>query len=367
MQKKLSLITVSAAIALALLFFFSSNTPEQIAAPEQTSTDPTSTSVEEATPEPVQTTSPEIKLPSPSKHKSEASTDNAPLSVIDQIRAIKNKTVLHQAVIKDHEKFTRYPSNNVRFERLERDPISMMYTTDERTTQSDDKSAFITAWTDKRYILNGDSVAIYARVDEHNKQGIANKLLTEIIYNEQKSFGTYPLTDTDGDGVYRFEVSSELSQDWPAGIYKALIVSSHKKLSESVSFSVAPQVIKLTGEYREQLTSNGDLLFEIEIETTETARYYIRASLYSSSNTPIGSAQHSADFTKGRHWVPLRYYGLMIRDAGEPGPYQLKAVELALASMPMQRMPPEYTDFYTDSYALEEFNNLPYKEQQSLK
>ena len=368
MQRNIVLLTIPPVIALALLFI--SGTDEQnIAAGQQMENQSNVHGSNSKTKQQGLTLATMIPSSQQTKVEATEATPSSPstsLSPIDQLRAIKNKTALHQAVIKEHETFTRYPSQNRRFERIERDPVSMTYETHNRTSESDDKASSITAWADQKYMLRGEQVTISARVDSQSTQGIANRMLTEIIVNERQSLGTFSLVDGNRDGTYNFTASSEITQNWPIGIYKALIVSDHKNLSESVSFTVSPPVIRLTGEHRDTLTSNGDLRVDIEIETTESARYYIRASLYSSTNDPIGSAEYSEQLPPGKHWIPLTYFGLMVHDAGEPGPYLLKYVELAQSGVPMLRMPQEKTNIYTQSYALDQFNTQTFAEKDKL-
>lgn len=367
MNRNLVLLIIPPVLALALLAFF--NNPEQkdVATPKAAMPEKTETKAEIAIPKKAIMPNKAVQaVPTEQDGRSQEAVEE-PLSGIDQIRAIKNKTALHDAVLKDHEDFSRYPSQNVRFELPERDPVFMMYETQERTTESEDKTASLTAWTDKKYLLQGETVEIYARVDDSGNTGIPNTLVTAVFHNETRQLGTFDLNDPDGDGTYSLELSAEQTKDWPIGIYKALIASNHKKLSESVSFVLSPPAINITGEYREKITPQGDLLFEIEVETKEASRYYIRASLYSESNIPIGSAQFSDNLSRGTHWIPLSYFGLMIRDSNEPGPYFIRTVELAKSGIPMLRMPPAEASMYTQSYALDEFNAQSYQEQQTLK
>lgn len=367
MKRNLVLLIVPPVIALGLLTF--SHEPEQKGAPAQIKPNIISED-KEAVPTQAQIpNTPSIIRPNEQSQvaKDTEQTNTSPLTPIEQIRAIKNKTALHQAVLKDHESFARYPSDNVRFERLERDPVSMAYETNERTTESDDGTASITAWTDKKYLLQGESVQLSARVNDAGSSGVKSKMMSAVYANETLSLGTFELTDQDGNGTYTLTLTSEQTAEWPIGIYKALIASDLKNLSESVSFVISPPVIELTGEYRERITAEGNLLFEIEVKTTEAARYYVRASLYTGANTPIGSAQFADNLSTGRQWIPLTYFGLMIRDNNEPGPYLIQTVELAKAGIPMLRMPPAQTNMFTQSYALDEFNNQTYQEQQSLK
>ncbi|KZY73426.1 hypothetical protein A3742_13020 [Oleiphilus sp. HI0071] len=369
MKRNLVLLVVPPVVALALLAFFHES--EVAAIPDQATSFETVENTQEnskASQKPLlKRPTAALAMPKTASTQEEEQPHSSPLSPIEQIRAIKNKTALHEAVLKDHETFTRYPSDNVRFDRLERDPVSMVYETHERTTESNDGTASITAWSDKKYLLQGESVQLSARVDDGANRGIQNKMMSALYLNESLSLGTFELVDNDNDGTYSLTLASEQTQNWQPGIYKALIASDHKALSEAVSFVISPPIIELTGEYREHITTKGDLLFEIEVNVAEPARFYVRASLYTSSNSPVGSAQFSDSLSTGEHWIPLTYFGLMIRDSDEPGPYLIQTVELAKAGVPMLRMPPAKAGMYTQSYPLEEFSNQTYQEQQALK
>ena len=56
------------------------------------------------------------KLPSTDINETEDQEEvleqQAPLSPIDRIKAIQQKTALHEAIIDDHNRFTRYPDYN---------------------------------------------------------------------------------------------------------------------------------------------------------------------------------------------------------------------------------------------------------------
>jgi len=370
MQRNIVLLSIPPFIALARLSFYHQSDEASRTEAAQKNDQPQG---QQTAPSTLQTQNhasknsfPKLAAPSATS-QADSEIQQAPaLSAIEQIRAIKDKTALHEAVLKDHDTFTRYPSDNVRFERAERDPVTMTYQPQERTTLSEDELSSLTAWTDKKYLNQGQSVSIYSRLDEQGQQGLTNKLIGDVFFHERQHMQSLTFSDLDGDGVYSATIPAEATESWPPGIYKGLIISSYKELSESVSFVISPPAIKLTGEYKERINGQGALAFDIEIETMEAARYYVRSSLYSSTNFPIGNAQYSGALGAGRHWIPLRFAGRMFHDAGESGPYEINTVELAIAGVPMLRMPPAPASFYTDSYSLDQFSERTYQEQQEL-
>ncbi|WP_197473998.1 hypothetical protein, partial [Oleiphilus sp. HI0066] len=132
-----------------------------------------------------------------------------PISGIEQIRAIKNKTALHQAVLKDHASFTRYPSSNVRVDRLERDPVTMTYETHQRTTESEDMRTSITAWTDKKYINQGQALTLFSRIDSVELQGLSSKIMAQVYFSEQQNILIENLQARQQDGTYYLTISEE--------------------------------------------------------------------------------------------------------------------------------------------------------------
>ena len=371
MRNKTILLIVPPLIALLLLW----QSKEQA---QQQATNPYLT--EDQTPlvnDPARSTQPseaeQRNLSTPSKKQNApdfelTSADNKH-SAIEQIRAIKEKTSLHEALIKEHETFTRYPSQNTRFTRNERDPISMMYETHERTNESQDKRDSITVWSDKKYILTGDDIHFYARVSTPEQQGIQTKFLAQLYFGEEYIVDTFALRDEAHgtiDGIYSHSLTSEQTQALDEGIYKLIIVSQHKDLAEAISFVVSPPLIKSTGEFRDTI-NNGELHIEAQVQVQESGRYYVRGTLYDIGNTSIGSAEYAEELGPGLHWVTLKYFGLLLHDHGEHGPYTLKHLELARAGVPMLRMPLNTPNFITEDYLLDQFNQQTFNQQQQLK
>jgi hypothetical protein len=296
-----------------------------------------------------------------------ASESEAP-SYIDQIRAIQEKTALHSAVLKDHESFTRYPSNNLRFERLARDPIAMRYEVDERTTLSDDKRSSLTVWSDKKYYLASDTATISARLTDENGKALQPKFLGQLIYSERENLNTLIFDDTDQDGTYTTQVSfASDSGSLRPGIYKVIIANDLGELSDAVSFTLSSPSAEVSGNFRDTLTPAGNLLIEVELEVNTANRIYLQGSLYSSTDDAIGSSQTSVSLQPGTHWVALEFYGLMIRDAQEPGPFLLKHLELAKVGIPIERSPMLEPNYYTEGYTLDQFTGQRFEEKQSLK
>lgn len=289
------------------------------------------------------------------------------LSPIERIKRMSDKSELHLALLEDHQKFERYPPENRRFEEHHQDPITQRYAIDERTTLSEDKSFGLTIWSDKKYYLETDQAFIYAYVVDGEGQKVSAKLKAELLSN-MKTLSTIELNEENGNKVYQATLdlsSSSLGMSEP-GIYKVLIRDEEHDILDALTFTLSKPDIELTGNFRDKLTSSGNLLIEAEVDVARSNKFYIQASLYSSTNVPVGVTQLTKELSSGKHWVPLEFSGLMIRDSQESGPYILQQISLAKVTMPMQRAPVDKPGYQTDAYALDEFSDTPYGEQGSL-
>ena len=282
---------------------------------------------------------------------------------IDRIKAIQQKTALHQALIEDHQQYSRYPAFNSAFKSEEQDPVAQRYEADERTTASESGDYTLTVWTDQKYYLKGDTARIYARLLDAEGGPVTAQLLAQVLYQEQAPLGQLTLKASGEAGLYTAEypLSVEGVPRNP-GLYKVLIVSSVGELTDALTFVLSEPQIELTGNYRDQLTAEGDLLIEAEVKVSQASRFYIQASLYTGSSSPIGESQYSGHLPSGSHWIPLMFYGLMIQDAAEHGPYWLKNMSLSKVALPIQRAPILHPDYYTSAYGLDQFQRRPYGE-----
>ncbi len=290
--------------------------------------------------------------------------DTPALSPIERIRAIQEKTALHQSVLEDHARFSRYPAHNRRFESAQADPVLRHYGTDERVTYSEDKQFALSVASDQKYYLPSQTVYLSAKLLDASGQAQPGAYAAQLIYNETVSLGYLEFSDAQGDGTYQTHLSlSDFgNQILPPGLYKVLITEQRSELVDAVAFVVSEPVIKLTGEYREALTASGDLIFEVEVDVQEANRFYLQASLYTSSDQAIGSSQFANELAPGRHWLPLSFHGRLIHDQAEHGPYWLKNVSIAKVGVPMERIPLQQNRFYSRSYRLEELNDQPHRE-----
>jgi hypothetical protein len=291
------------------------------------------------------------------KQASQKSSSSTHLSAIDRIRNLTNKTELQKQLVIEYDNFKRYPAENRAIENSQQDPITQRYSSDERTTLNDDKSIGLTIWSDEKYYLENDIVTVNAYIE--NFEGIKQATIFNSIfyYDQNQSLGNLEFSDQDDDGVYQATIKLNQSNtlNKGAGIYKVWIQDINNKITDSITFTLSQPDIQLTGNYRESINTNGDLIIDAEVEIKANSNFYIQASLYSSTQIPIGITEFSQQLTQGTHWIPLSFSGLMIQDSNESGPYVLKQASVAKVTMPMQRAPLVEPNFITESYALSEF------------
>ncbi|MFT6905043.1 MAG: hypothetical protein ACJAS1_001697 [Oleiphilaceae bacterium] len=290
-------------------------------------------------------------------------------SPIDRIRAIQNKSELHQSLIEDNEKFTRYPEYNQVFSASENDPILQRYQIDERTTQNKEDASSLTIWSDKKYYLQGEQATIFASLRNVEGKPIPTQFIGQLIYDEKISLQSIEFTDNNKDGIYQHSIPLNISaeQKLAAGLYKVLIVNKTNKISDAVTFILSKPEIELTGNFKDSLSAKGELLIQTEVAVSGKNRFYFQASLYSANQIPIGSTQVAIELLPGKHWVTLPFAGRMIKDVGESGPFMLKNLSLAKVSLPMQRAPMLQPEYFTKDYALNQFHSNQQTESDKLQ
>ena len=289
---------------------------------------------------------------------------NQILSPIEQIRALQNKTAMHESILKDHDAYNRYPSFNAKVSSAASDPLMQRYNIDERTTLNDEKTAALTLWSSQPVYQRGESVTVYAKLIDSFGIPLDSKFVAQLVYEGRENITSFDLADANKDGTHEFSFMADeiLGKTLTSGVYKILVVNNSNNLMDSVTFVLSDPNVRLTGEYRDSLDSNRNLLIEAEVEVSKADRFYLQASLYTELGDAIGVTQQSLALKKGRHWVPLEYFGLMVRDSGVDGPYRLKNISIARVTMPLQRGPLTHPNYFTEAYQLTQFSNQAYSE-----
>jgi hypothetical protein len=125
---------------------------------------------------------------------------------------------------------------------------------------------------------------------------------------------------------------------------------------------------QLTGQYRDAI-DDGDLTIDAQVDVAVHGRFHIEASLYSADGTrPIAWAQHTAELPIGRHWLRLRFYGLIVRERAIDGPYLLRSIGLSsLTQFPAVKGPLARRVHITDTYAANGFTDRSFDDPDLLE
>ena len=276
---------------------------------------------------------------------------------IARIKENNDRTPLHDSIISDHDNFKRYPEGNSAITNIDHDPVLQRYAVDERTTMSEDKQAGLTIWSEKKFNLKNDTVLVSAYIQDAEGKKLSANFDATLLDTRQQNLAKLNFIKSDNNTYEsRINLADFKSTQLKAGIYKVLINNKQYKLTDALTFTLTQPDIELTGEFKEHIDSQGQLVIESQVLVGSSNQYYMQGSLYSETQVPIGVAQSSTQLTPGLHWLTLSFSGLMIKDAQENGPYVLKHVSLVKGTIPMMRTPLIEPEFTTDSYALNEFN-----------
>jgi hypothetical protein len=111
----------------------------------------------------------------------------------------------------------------------------------------------------------------------------------------------------------------------------------------------------LSGRYRDAVV-DGDLLVEAELEVFSAARFHVEATLADAAGVPIAWAQAAGHYDEGLAWLPLTFYGLVLREHGAGGPYRLASIALTT----VDGMPNQKSDLVRDAHVTRPYSALDF-------
>jgi hypothetical protein len=105
-----------------------------------------------------------------------------------------------------------------------------------------------------------------------------------------------------------------------------------------------------------------------EVEVKEAGDYRLQGSLTGQHEKLLAWAENTVHFDPGVGLMPLTFWGLALRQANEPGPYQLGSIALANVSF----KPPQTNDafnpgYQTAAYKPEDFSEEPFNDPKLLE
>ncbi|MEB2286428.1 MAG: hypothetical protein B6D46_14665 [Polyangiaceae bacterium UTPRO1] len=132
--------------------------------------------------------------------------------------------------------------------------------------------------------------------------------------------------------------------------------------SATSGFLYSVPLAHLTGRFRDAF-ADGSLVIEAEVQVDAAARFHLEATLGGPDGTPLSWAQNAQELEPGTAWIPLTYWGLILREHGVDGPYRLLSVALSTTGeMPNQKNDVLSGAYVTGPYRANAFSDRPYND-----
>lgn len=117
---------------------------------------------------------------------------------------------------------------------------------------------------------------------------------------------------------------------------------------------------RFTGEIEDQLV-DGSLVVRIALDVELSGFYRIDANLYDRFGNPVSFSSWKGDLAHGDRWVPIRFFGRVLRDVGRTGPFivgKIRGYRFLEGEYPdRERIPDLAGRFTTSAYDLERFSD----------
>ncbi len=82
---------------------------------------------------------------------------------------------------------------------------------------------------------------------------------------------------------------------------------------------------ELTGSFRDTV-HDGSLRVEVGVDVVEPGFFRFDANLYDRNGEPVAFAVFKGDLEPGENWLPLDFFGKILRDRGAMGPYTVQQI-----------------------------------------
>lgn len=146
---------------------------------------------------------------------------------------------------------------------------------------------------------------------------------------------------------------------------RAEIESGEERIATS-GFLYSVPLARLTGRYRDSIV-DGNLVVQAEVQVDAAARFHLEATLAETDGTPLAWAQNAQTLEAGTGWIALTYWGLILRERGAAGPYQLSSVALSTTGeMPNQKNDVVSGAYVTKPHPVTAFSDRPYNDPDLL-
>jgi len=285
-----------------------------------------------------------------------------------KLRDRAQRTSLHEQMLEHLRESARYPRSNRRFEDPELDPVLTARRAEHRTTKSADGRTLLSVWAGQSRYSVGDSLDVYASVlerpddPESAPEPAALPLTGSLAVEDGEPLTQLQFVTTDEPGVWRATIDSRQvgGNALSAGAYR-VNVDAAGELHQRLVLALQERSLSLTGSFRDSV-QRGDLIVEAEVLIDREGTYYARASLYADDRTPVGFTETTLALERGLQWIPLRFHGRMLHDAGVDGPYTLAHLSVARRAFPVMHDVEADPGYMTGAHALAQLTSMPYND-----
>ena len=136
-----------------------------------------------------------------------------------------------------------------------------------------------------------------------------------------------------------------------------------RRIPQALIYTKGPRA-RLTGKWKDE-ARDGHLYVSAEVQVDAAGTFTLMAELFGPNREPIALARTMTALDAGTRWMTLRVWGKAIRDAGVPGPYEVRDVLLTRDMNERGDYDPGPTILsahHTAAYKLDDFSTAPYVE-----
>ncbi|HEY6034806.1 MAG TPA: hypothetical protein VIV58_11115 [Kofleriaceae bacterium] len=175
---------------------------------------------------------------------------------------------------------------------------------------------------------------------------------------------------TNGDevaGDHRYTAAIKGSDELVGHVVAEAVITTPeagmRRIPQALIYTKGPRA-KLTGKWKDE-AREGNLYLSAEVQVEAAGTFTLMAELFGPNREPIALVRTMTALDAGTRWMTLRVWGKAIRDAGVPGPYEVRDVLLTRDMTERGDYDPGPTILsahHTAAYKLAEFSDAPYVE-----
>jgi hypothetical protein len=205
----------------------------------------------------------------------------------------------------------------------------------EKPRPLDDNNREVTfVFTADRYYYTGDEIALVWLEVLNGSQPAAVDIHRAIARAEEGGQPSGAIVDLGlrPDGT-RWSSAVDLAQVFPDHhgtilLEVAFQVEGGEIHSEAIRIFSTPVdrvPAEITGDFRDSV-HDGSLLVEVRVDVREPGFFRFDANLYDRNGEPVAFAVFKGDLAPGEQWLPLEFFGKILRDQGAMGPYSVEQI-----------------------------------------